>query len=224
MVGGSALAEAEVEYHDKVSFSIDVSYPTSSEDAVLAAFSDASGTGSVCAVIWTTTPMDSTIILSHFSWSRHTIVLVQFEVNGESRRVIIAEELLEAFLSRAKIEVHEVVGHCMGSDLENLVFKHPFYDRDIPVLLGDHVTLDAGTGMVHTAPDHGLEDFAVCNKYGISTINPMDDKGVFRESVELFAGIHVYKVDGKVIETVKANGNLLSEGKLEHSYAHCWRN
>jgi isoleucyl-tRNA synthetase len=223
VVGGSALAEAEVEYKDKTSFSIDVAYEAKDQAAVLGAIGSDAGEGSVHVVIWTTTPWTLPSSLAVSAGEEIDYVLVQIEHDDKPMRVLVAEELLVAFKERSGQENAQVLSHFKGGVLENLVFKHPFYERDIPVLLGDHVTLDAGTGFVHTAPDHGMEDFVVCNKYGIQTINPMDDKGVFRANVELFAGEHVYKVDPKVLEVVKAHGHLLSENKLTHSYAHCWR-
>jgi isoleucyl-tRNA synthetase len=102
-------------------------------------------------------------------------------------------------------------------------FKHPFYDLDLPIILGDHVTIDAGTGAVHTAPDHGVEDFQVGQKYGIGTLNRVDDGGVFRDSTPIFAGEHVYKVDKPIIELLETNGALLKAEQFQHSYPHCWR-
>jgi isoleucyl-tRNA synthetase len=223
VVGGSALAEAEVEYHDKTSFSIDVAYQAKDEASVLSAIGSDAGDGDVHVVIWTTTPWTLPSSLAISAGAEINYVMVQIQHDGKPMRVLVAEELLETFSERAGLEKPSVLAHFTGDVLENLVFKHPFYERDIPVLIGDHVTLDAGTGFVHTAPDHGMEDFVVCNKYGIETINPMDDKGIFRANVELFAGEHVYKVDPKVLDAVREHGHLLSEGKLKHSYAHCWR-
>ncbi|MEJ2041851.1 MAG: isoleucine--tRNA ligase [Reinekea sp.] len=223
VVGGSALAEAEVEYQEKTSFSIDVAYPAQDETAVLRAIGSEAGQGEVAVVIWTTTPWTLPSSQAISAGAEIDYVMVQAESDGKPMRVLVAQELLEGFLQRSGLEGTEVLAQFNGAVLENLIFNHPFYQRDIPVLLGDHVTLDAGTGFVHTAPDHGMEDFIVCNKYGIKTLNPMDDKGVFRANVELFSGEHVYKVDPKVIDVLKAHGHLLSEGKLNHSYAHCWR-
>jgi len=223
VVGGSALAEAEVEYHDKTSFSIDVAYEAQDEAAVLAAIGTDAGEGSVQAVIWTTTPWTLPSSQAISVGGELDYILVQAEHEGKAIRIIVAEALLESFLERTGLENTSVLAHFKGDVLENLVFSHPFYERKIPILLGDHVTLDAGTGCVHTAPDHGMEDFVVCNKYGIDTLNPLNDKGIFRANVELFAGEHVYKVDPKVIAATKERGHLLSEGKLTHSYAHCWR-
>ncbi|OZG71469.1 isoleucine--tRNA ligase [Hahella sp. CCB-MM4] len=223
VVGGSALAEAEVEYHDKTSNSIDVSYPAVDQAAVLNVFEDASGDGDVSAVIWTTTPWTLPASLAISAGADIDYVLVQIDRGQGAERLLMAESLVESVMARAKLDDFSIVGHAKGAALEKLRFHHPFYRREVPILLGDHVTLDAGTGLVHTAPDHGLEDFAVCRKYGIETINPLDDKGIYRDTVELFAGEHVYKVDDHIIDVLKEKGHLLSHGKLTHSYAHCWR-
>lgn len=223
VVGGSALAEAEVEYHDKTSFSIDVRYAAQKPESVLKAFGTEAGEGEIAAVIWTTTPWTLPASQAMSIHPDLDYVLVQATINDAPARLILAEGLLESATERMGLENYEVLAKVKGQALDGLVFDHPFYKRDIPFLLGDHVTLDAGTGVVHTAPDHGMEDFQVCQRHGIQTLNPMDDGGVYRSTVELFAGEHVYKVDPHVIEVCKEHGRLLSEGKLTHSYAHCWR-
>src|SRR5690606_29532479 len=110
-----------------------------------------------------------------------------------------------------------------GQVLENLALQHPFYDKQVPVLLGDHVTVDAGTGCVHTAPDHGMDDFVVGRKYGLGTLNYVDGNGNYRDFVDIFAGDHVYKVDEKVVALLQEKGGLLHQSKITHSYPHCWR-
>lgn len=223
VVGASALAEAEVEYHDKVSFSIDVAYAAQDQNAVLNAIGTDAGEGPVNAVIWTTTPWTLPSSQAISVGPELEYALLQTELEGKPARLIVAVELIEAFAERTALAPLETLATFSGSVLENLVFEHPFYQRDIPILLGEHVTLDAGTGQVHTSPDHGMEDFVVSNRYGIATLNPMDDHGVFRDHIELFAGEHVYKVDPKIIDVLKDNHRLLSESKFTHSYAHCWR-
>ena len=174
-------------------------------------------------VIWTTTPWT---LPSSQAVSLHAeldYVLVQIERNGASQRLLLAEALVESVLARWGVEQHQIVGRCKGAALENQLLRHPFYERQLPVILGDHVTTEAGTGAVHTAPDHGADDFVVGKKYGIETVNNIDDNGLFRDKVELFAGEHVYKVDEKIIAAVERNGRLLAQSKFEHSYPHCWR-
>ncbi|MBY6191830.1 isoleucine--tRNA ligase [Microbulbifer agarilyticus] len=220
VVGGSALAEAEVEYQDKTSFSIDVCYPVTDETAL--AIADAAGghagDGQLSVVIWTTTPwtLPSSQAVSVNGDLEYVVVQV-----GD-KRLLLAEALKDDVLARAGLE-GEVVGRIRGAALEHLKIKHPFYDKELPVILGDHVTTDAGTGCVHTAPDHGPDDFNVGKRYGIETLNYVDDNGVFRDAVPVFAGEHVYKVDGKIVELLKEKGVLLFEDKLLHSYPHCWR-
>ncbi|SHG19922.1 Isoleucyl-tRNA synthetase [Microbulbifer donghaiensis] len=220
VVGGSALAEAEVEYQDKTSYSIDVCYPVTEETAL--AIADAAGghagDGPLSVVIWTTTPwtLPSSQAVSVNAELEYVVV------QAGDRRILVAEELKDAVLERAELD-GAVVGRIRGAALEHLKIKHPFYDKELPIILGDHVTTDAGTGCVHTAPDHGPDDFLVGKRYGIETLNYVDDNGVYRDSVPVFAGEHVYKVDDKIVELLEEKGVLLHQGKMVHSYPHCWR-
>ncbi|MBN8430334.1 isoleucine--tRNA ligase [Microbulbifer salipaludis] len=220
VVGGSALAEAEVEYQDKTSFSIYVKYPVTDETAL--AIADAAGghagDGNLSVVIWTTTPwtLPSSQAVSVNAGLEYVVVQVGDE------RLLVAAELKDAVLAAAGLS-GDVVGHIQGAALEHLKIHHPFYDKQLPIILGDHVTTDAGTGCVHTAPDHGPDDFNVGRRYGIETLNYVDDNGVYRDAVPLFAGEHVYKVDGKIVELLQEKGVLLHQDKLVHSYPHCWR-
>lgn len=220
VVGGSALAEAEVEYQDKVSFSIDVCFPVVDlDDLAKRINTDLTGSGRISVVIWTTTPWT---LPSNQAVSCHPeldYVLVQA---GE-QRLIVAEALLGAVAQRAEIESPEILATFKGSSIERLLLQHPFYSRQVPVILGDHVTTDAGTGCVHTAPDHGADDFAVGKKYNIGTLNYVDEGGIYRDKVEMFAGEHVYKVDQKVLDVLIENENLLYQTKITHSFPHCWR-
>lgn len=226
VVGGSALAEAEVEYHEKTSTQVDVRYSLLDEQAALAAFAPAEafpGEGELAAVIWTTTPWTLPSSQAIALGAALDYVLVQCTVNGEAARLILAETLAESALSRYGIEDYRILGHARGADLVGLKASHPFYEREIPLIAGDHVTTDAGTGCVHTAPDHGVDDFNVGRASGIGTLNYLDDHGVFRPHVPLFAGEYVYKVDPKVVAVLEARGRLLAQASLRHSYPHCWR-
>ncbi|MDG0969965.1 MAG: isoleucine--tRNA ligase [Porticoccaceae bacterium] len=226
VVGGSALAEAEVEYQDKTSFSIDVAYPVSdaSELAkVKSAFSGLPGDGAVNFLIWTTTPWTIPSSQAISVGADLTYSLVQCTKNAQPMRLICSQVLLESLMDRLGISDYKVLANCEGAALENVIARHPFYARDIPVLLGEHVTTDAGTGCVHTAPDHGMEDFVVAKKYGIGTLNYIMDNGTFRDDVDLFAGEHVYKVDQHILDVLTEQSLLMSVGKITHSYAHCWR-
>ncbi len=219
VVGGSALAEAEVEYQDKTSFSIDVKFSFVDQDAIAKKIVDLKGSGKISLVIWTTTPW--TLPANQAVSANADVDYVLVQIGDE--RLLLAEALLKSVLARAKIESPQVVGSVKGAVLENLLLQHPFYSRQVPILLGDHVTTDAGTGFVHTAPDHGADDFAVGMKYGIGTLNYIDDNGNYRPNVEIFAGDHVYKVDEKVIALLIEKNALLAQGKITHSFPHCWR-
>ena len=219
VVGGSALAEAEVEYHDKTSFSIDVRYGVVDSDDLSQRVDALGGEGDVSVVIWTTTPWTLPASLAVSVNADLHYVIVQ----AGSERLIVAEALLEAVMKRAGVEDYTVVATVNGEKLEGLSLQHPFYERQVPVVLGDHVTTDAGTGCVHTAPDHGMEDFVVSQKYGIETINYVNGDGTYHDGVEIFAGDHVYKVDEKVIALLVENGKLVHQEKFQHSFPHCWR-
>ena len=225
VVGGSALAEAEVEYHDKTSFSIDVCYPVVDEDDLAKRCGDLSGEGPISVLIWTTTPWTLPSSQAVSLNSDLSYVVVQLKRQLGEQRLIMAEVLVEQVMKRGALEAEdfEIVGRVQGSELEQLLLQHPFYERQVPVLLGDHVTTDAGTGCVHTAPDHGMEDFVVAQQYDIETLNYVLGDGTFRDDVELFAGEHVYKVDEKVVALLAEKGVLYYQEKIVHSYAHCWR-
>ena len=219
VVGGSALAEAEVEYHDKTSFSIDVRYGVVDADDLAKRMPDISGNGDLSVVIWTTTPW--TLPASSAVSINAELDYVVAQVGDE--RLLMAEALLESVMQRAGMESYSVISRVKGEALEGLVLQHPFYERQVPVILGDHVTTDAGTGCVHTAPDHGMEDFVVSQQYGIETLNYVQADGTYRDDVELVAGEHVYKVDEKIISLLEDNGKLVHQEKFQHSFPHCWR-
>ena len=226
VVGGSALAEAEVEYQDKTSTQIDVRYAAIDEADLLNAFefaTDNRGEGEVSVVIWTTTPWTLPSSLAVSMGAGLDYALVQCQVNGAPARLVLAEALIASAMQRYGIEEYAIIARAKGASLEHKKVAHPFYPRELPLILGDHVTIEAGTGNVHTAPDHGVDDFYVARQYGIDTLNYLDDSGYFRAHVDLFAGEHVYKVDPKVVAVLDDKGRLLAQEKLVHSYPHCWR-
>ncbi len=222
VVGQSALAEAEVEYQDKTSTSLDVRFPLIEQgkaEAVFNAIGDDKGTGRISLVIWTTTPWT---IPSNQAVSVHAELeysLVQF---GDER-LVLATDLVEAIANRWGVEPFTIVANCQGNVLEGMLMEHPVYDKQVPVILGDHVTTDAGTGAVHTAPDHGMEDFEVGRKYGLGTLNYVQGNGVFVDATGEFAGVHVYKADAPVCEALEREGKLIFQEKFSHSFPHCWR-
>ncbi|MBY8202952.1 isoleucine--tRNA ligase [Vibrio fluvialis] len=222
---GSALAEAEVEYKDKVSPSIDVRFKTADEAALLSKFTlteGHEGKGDVSIVIWTTTPW--TLPANRAVCLRDDLEYVLIQIEGEQpERIIVASELAKSVMDRAGIEHFHFLGFAKGADLELSQFNHPFYNFTVPAILGDHVTTDSGTGVVHTAPGHGQEDFAVGQKYGLEVANPVGSNGVYLPDTELFAGQHVFKANDAVIEVLKEHGALLHHHAYEHSYPHCWR-
>ncbi|MFT5419530.1 MAG: isoleucyl-tRNA synthetase [Candidatus Endobugula sp.] len=219
VVGGSALAEAEVEYQDKTSFSIDVRFAVKEESDLAARMEGLSGSGALSVVIWTTTPW--TLPANQAVSVNADVDYVVVQAGDE--RLLVAEVLHEAVMQRAGVEAFTLVGRCQGSALELLSLQHPFYDKQVPVILGDHVTIDAGTGCVHTAPDHGADDFIVGKKYNIGTLNMVGGDGVYHHDVELFAGEHVYKVDEKVLAVLRDSAALLYQTTFVHSFPHCWR-
>ena len=219
---GSALAEAEVEYEDKTSPAIDVRFPVSEEQALLARCEHSGGHpghGPVSVVIWTTTPW--TLPANQAVAVHPDLEYVVVQAGNE--RLLLAEALMKPAMDRYGIEDYRVVATCLGVDLEGLKLQHPFYAREVPVILGEHVTTDSGTGAVHTAPGHGQEDYVVGMRYGLAVDNPVGGNGVFLPGTELFAGEHVFKANDHVIEVLKTKGNLVHDEALRHSYPHCWR-
>ncbi len=216
---GSSLAEAEVEYKDKVSPAIDVAYPFQDKAALAKAFGLSDISGDAFAVIWTTTPW--TLPASQ-AISAGAEVVYQL-IDTPKGKLVLAKDLAEDALKRYGFEGANVLAETNGSKLENLHLRHPFLERDIQMLNGDHVTTDAGTGLVHTAPAHGLEDYFVCIKYGIELDNPVNSEGRYRSDMPRVAGLTVWEANPVIIEWLQENGVLLANSKIEHSYAHCWR-
>jgi len=219
---GSALAEAEVEYEDKNSPAIDVRFPIPDEAALFARMQHVpqkNGKGPLSLVIWTTTPWT-------LPANRAVTVHPEFEyvvVQTDTERLLLAEPLLKAAMLRWGIQDYRVIATAAGAALEGLMLQHPFYAREVPIILGEHVTTDAGTGCVHTAPGHGQDDYVVGSRYKLEIDNPVGGDGKFLPNTELFAGQHVFKANPQVIEVLKQRGALLHEEALQHSYPHCWR-
>jgi isoleucyl-tRNA synthetase len=223
---GSALAEAEVEYENKHSPAIDVRFKVVDTNAFMAKCHHApahEGHGKLYVVIWTTTPWTLPANQAVALNPKLEYAVVQVEKDGHQERLLIAEALLKDAMARYDIENYHVIAYCNGAALEGQLLHHPFYDRQVPIILGDHVTTDAGTGAVHTAPGHGQEDYVVGQKYGLLVDNPVGSNGVFLPNTELFAGEHVFNANPKVVEVLKQRGKLLHHEAIFHSYPHCWR-
>jgi len=221
---GSALAEAEVEYENKRSLAIDVRFRVVDELATLQRCHTAQGhlgNGPLSVVIWTTTPWTLPANQAVALNPELDYAVVQSEASGE--RLLLAEALMKDAMVRIGIENYRVVAYCKGSALEGLLLRHPFLNREVPIILGDHVTLEAGTGAVHTAPGHGQEDYVVGLKYDLKVDNPVGDDGVFLPDTQFFAGQHVLTANPQVVEVLKDHGALLHVESIEHSYPHCWR-
>ncbi len=223
---GSALAEAEVEYQDKQSIAIDVRFPVLDPEALEArchGTPNGCGEGPVAVVIWTTTPWTLPANQAVAVNAELEYVIVQVETDGHRERLIVAEGLLKDTMDRWGFERYRVMGYGRGADLEGLKLQHPFYDREVPIILGEHVTLDAGTGAVHTAPGHGLDDYIVGSRYRLPVDNPVGGDGRFLPGTPLFEGENVFKANEHVVEVLKTRGALLLEQRFTHSYPHCWR-
>ncbi|HEX5093376.1 MAG TPA: isoleucine--tRNA ligase [Burkholderiales bacterium] len=219
---GSALAEAEVEYEDRKDPAIDVGFPVAQPEALAKAFGlprlpDKPG----FAVIWTTTPWTlpaNQALNVHPEFTYHL-------VDAGKVLLVLAAELQEACLARYGLQ-GRTLGSCQGRALEGIRFRHPFYDREVPVYLGEYVTLDTGTGVVHSAPAYGVEDFDSCRRYGMKDediLTPVMGDGKFASSLPLFGGLSIWDATGPILKTLEERGVLFAKQSYVHSYMHCWR-
>ncbi|MCL4542558.1 MAG: isoleucine--tRNA ligase [Deltaproteobacteria bacterium] len=214
----TALAEAEVEYAQRSSPSIYVKFRIKSnlEDVIKSAdINDRD----IFAVIWTTTPWT---IPSNLAISLNPDFEYSFVDNGEEI-FIIEESLVDELMKKFGYQDYKVIAGTNGKNLENKIAAHPFINRNSLLILGSHVKKDAGTGLVHTAPGHGDDDYAIGLKYNLPAYAPVDNEGRFLKDVDTFAGMHVFESNPHVIEKLKEAGALVLEEKIDHSYPHCWR-
>ena len=216
---GSALAEAEVEYENRVSPAIDVAFPVVDVQDLARRVGLAQVTTPAAAVIWTTTP---------WTLPANEAVSVNPEFDYVLARtdkglLILERTLADACLKRYGLQVEEILATIKGAALEHLRLAHPFQNRTVPMIVGDHVNLDAGTGLVHTAPAHGLDDYVVGARYQLPIDNPVAGDGRFRDSVPVVGGKSVWDANPLIVDLLAARGALLSHERLEHSYPHCWR-
>ena len=207
----SSLAEAEIEYKDVKSPSIYVAFNVADGKGLL--------DNETAFVIWTTTPWTLPANLGISVNPDFTYV----EVKADGRKFVIAKDLLTTVKEAIGWEEVEVLREFSGEKLDRMTAQHPFYDRTSLVMLGDHVTLDAGTGLVHTAPGHGEDDYIVSRKYDLPVISPVDSRGVFTDEAPGFEGIFYDKANPMITELLEEKGALLKLDFFTHSYPHDWR-
>lgn len=218
---GSALAEAEVEYQDKKSDAIDVAFAVEDAAKLAAAFSLSDLSKPASIVIWTTTPWT---IPANQALNVHPEFTYALVDTGE-RLLLLAEELVESCLARYGLQ-GEVIATAVGSALENIRFRHPFYERFAPVYLAEYVELGAGTGIVHSAPAYGEDDFRSCKQYGMSNddiLSPVQSNGVYVSDLPFFGGQFIWKANPAIVAKLDEVGALLKHEAIQHSYMHCWR-
>ncbi len=220
---GSALAEAEIEYQDKTSTAIDVLFPVSNPQALAALFAVDNLADSAGIVIWTTTPWTIPANQAVCLNAELDYDLVRGQQGGRVLDLVIASDLRDSVCQRLGLEHVEVRGTVQGKALELLELNHPFNGQQVPVILGEHVTTETGTGAVHTAPGHGQEDFEVGRQYQLPVVNPIDGRGVFVDDTPIVGGEYVWKANEKLVEHMRVNGTLLAAEPFGHSYPHCWR-
>ncbi|MGX6970583.1 isoleucine--tRNA ligase [Vagococcus bubulae] len=207
----SSLAEAEIEYKDVKSASIYVAFDVKDGKDVL--------DNDTSFVIWTTTPWTLPSNLAISVNPEYIYVVVE----ADGKKFVVAKELLETVTKEIGWENVSVIKEVKGTELENLTAQHPFYDRESRLILGDHVTLDAGTGLVHTAPGHGEDDYIVCRKYGIDVISPVDSRGCYTDEAPGFEGVFYDKANPMITKMLEESGHLLKLDFFMHSYPHDWR-
>lgn len=227
---GSALAEAEVEYQDKQSHSIEAAFtiaPDAGNAETHALLTEWKKQGltieSPAVVIWTTTPWT---LPANEAVALHPAVeylLFEAEREGKKQQYVVAENLLESFVTRHQLSAPKVLARQSGAAFELLRLQHPFLDKQVPIVLGEHVTTDSGTGCVHTAPAHGQDDYAVGLRYHLPVESLVNGQGCFVADTPLVAGLSIYKANAVILDALKERGKLISAETLQHSYPHCWR-
>ncbi|GAA0888301.1 isoleucine--tRNA ligase [Rhodanobacter soli] len=225
----SALAEAEIEYGDKVSPAVDVAYDAVDPNALAATFGVDADDAIAAIPIWTTTPwtLPESQAVSLGADLEYALI------EGPSRAgkrvlLVVASALVDKAAQRYGIGQATVLGNAEGRALEGLQLHHPFYPRKVPVILGEHVSAEDGTGAVHTSPDHGVEDFVVAREYGIGLLNYIEPRGTYRIDTPaadplVLGGMHIWKANDAIVDLLRQRGVLLAFAKIEHSYPNCWR-
>lgn len=220
---GSALADTEVEYQDKTSPAIDVAFAVKDPHQVAEIFHQDSISAEIVLPIWTTTPWtlpanQAVAVNSHYDYA-----LVSANHAGRELYLICAKDLVESVMIRYGIVEYQAQASVNGEELEGITLQHPYLDKCVPVILGDHVTIETGTGNVHTAPAHGQDDYVVGAQYQLVMENPVNANSCFNADVPLVGGLHVFKANEVVINELKSRGRLLHLAEINHSYPHCWR-
>jgi len=224
---GSALAEAEVEYADRTDPAVDVGFAFTDRAALAKAFGlPVLPEGAGFAVIWTTTPWTLPANQALNLHPEFEYALVATERDGAPVTLLLAKERVEACLAAWKLPAGTVLATAPGRALERLEFRHPFFDRTAPVYLGEYVTLDTGTGIVHSSPAYGVEDFLSCKHYGMKDadiLNPVTGDGRYASTLPHWGGLSIWDANPRIVEAMRANGSLFSVQKYTHPYMHCWR-
>ena len=232
---GSALAEAEVEYEDKTSPAIDVAFEfagipghphiTERFTCIDTTAVQAAHGKKTSLVIWTTTPwtLPANCAVAVHPDITYALLRCIRDNQPDPFYLVIAEQLVQPCMARYGITSFAVIATCTGKQLEFQTVRHPFIPQEATIICGEHVTLEAGTGLVHTAPAHGVDDYIVARKYGLSGTNPVGDDGKFHPDTPLVGGMSVWQANDIVVQALEENGALLKTEKLRHSYPHCWR-
>ncbi|MBR6736552.1 MAG: isoleucine--tRNA ligase, partial [Oscillospiraceae bacterium] len=214
----TALAEAEIEYHDDPNTSIYVKFNVTDDKGILTAMG--ADLAKTYVVIWTTTTWTLPANLAVCFGPKYDYVLIK--ANGEF--YVMAEELAAGVMKAGKVEEYEILGRFTGKEIENGVCRHPFFDRDSLMIVGDHVTLESGTGIVHTAPGHGVEDYEVCKNYPqLPILVPVDNKGRMTKEAGQFEGLTTEEANKAIFKVMQENGALFAHEHILHQYPHCWR-
>ena len=214
----SALAEAEVEYQDVISDAVDVLFKLSEQKTFLKKF-EIQTDNDIFFIIWTTTPWTLPANQAIAVGDKIEYVLANF---GD-KSIIVAKDLIEPLLAKLNLKPIKIIRSIEGKELLGFKAQHPFYNKEVPIINADHVTTENGTGLVHIAPGHGQDDYIAGLENNLEVFNPVNDKGVFIDSLEKFGGIHVRKVNPLILEELIKNARLLHHEKYSHSYPHCWR-
>jgi len=221
----SALAEAEVEYQDKESISIDALFVVSDRSSFMdkALINLTNKEADIAIPIWTTTPWTLPANQAVVLGEKIKYSLVETKLNNQGIYLLMADDLIESVCNRYDLQQWEKLDTIDPNAIKGNLLKHPFYDKQVPLLVGDYVTTDSGTGAVHTAPAHGHDDFMMGKKFSLSLESPVSAHGVYEEGTEFFSGHHISKVDELIVKKLEENKTLANSQKFKHSYPHCWR-